>query len=68
MKCLSVLNCQIQAILVKKNTKIKYSYPLNINDLEINSENSVNSGILCNKASKQLIAIGRIQKLMEVLP
>ena len=55
---------------------MKDSYPLNINDLTINSENSVNFlGIeidnklsfeqhiftLCNKASNQLNAIGRIQ-------
>ena len=30
-----------QAIVVKKNSKIKDSYPLNINDLTINSENSI---------------------------
>ena len=29
------------AIVVKKNAKMKDSYPLNINDLTINSENSV---------------------------
>ena len=32
---------KFQAIVVKKNAKIKDSYPLNINDLTINSENSV---------------------------
>ena len=32
---------KVQAIVVKKNAKIKDSYPLNINDLIINSENSV---------------------------
>ena len=58
---------------------MKNYYPLNINDLTINSENSVKLlGIeidnklsfeqhiytLCNKASNQLNAIGRIQKFM----
>ena len=32
---------KFQAIVVKKNAKIKDSYPLNFNDLTINSENSV---------------------------
>ena len=32
---------KFQAIVVKKNTKVKDSYPLNINDLTINSENSI---------------------------
>ena len=56
---------------------MKDSYPLNINDLTINSENSVkllgieidnrlsfekHISTLCNKASNQLNAIGRIQK------
>ena len=58
---------KFQAILVKKNAKIKYSYPLNINDLKINSENSVNSAVIYNKASKHLIAIRRKQKFMELL-
>ena len=58
---------------------MKNYYPLNINDLTINSENSVKLlGIeidnklsfeqhiytLCIKASNQLNAIGRIQKFM----
>ena len=58
---------------------MKDSYPLNISDVTINSENSVKLlGIeidnrlsfekhiftLCNKASNQLNAIARIQKLM----
>ena len=58
---------------------MKGSYPLNINDLTINSENSVKPlgikidnrlsfekhiSILCNKASSQLNAIGRMQKFM----
>ena len=70
-----------QAIVVKKNANMKDSYPLNINDLTINSENSVKLlGIeiddklsfeqyistLCNKASNQLNAIGRIQKFMSL--
>ena len=32
---------KFQAIVVKRNAKMKDSYPLNINDLIINSENSV---------------------------
>ena len=55
---------------------MKDSYPLNINDLIINSENCVkllgieidnklsfeqHVSTLCNKASNQLNAIGRIQ-------
>ena len=58
---------------------MKDSYPLNINDLTINSKNSVkllgieidnrlsfekHISTLCNKASNQLNAIGRIQKFM----
>ena len=58
---------------------MKDSYPLNINNLTINSENSVkllgieidnrlsfekHISTLCNKASNQLNAIGRIQKFM----
>ena len=58
---------------------MKDSYPLNINDLTINSENRVklldieidkklsceqHISALCNKASNQLNAIGRIQKFM----
>ena len=60
---------------------MKDSYPLNINDLTINSENSVKRlGIekdnklsfeqhistISNKASNQLNAIGRIQKYVGV--
>ena len=63
---------KFQAIAVKKNSKMKDSYPLNISDLTINSENSVKLlGIeidnrlsfekhiptLFNKASNQLNAI-----------
>ena len=70
---------KFQAIVVKKNAKMKDSYPLNINDLTINSENSIkllgieidnklsfeqHVSTLCNKASNQLNAIGRIEKLM----
>ena len=69
---------KFQAIVVQRNAKMKDSYPLN-NDLTINSENRVKRlGIeidnklsleqhistLCNKASNQLNAIGRIQKFM----
>ena len=58
---------------------MKDSYPLNINDLTINSENSVkllgieidnepsfeqHISTPCNKANYQLNAIGRIQKFM----
>ena len=70
---------KFQAIAVKKNAKMKDSYPLNINDLTINSEDRVkllgikidnklsfeqHISTLCNKASNQLNAIGRIQKLI----
>ena len=63
---------KFEAIVVKKNSKMKDSYPLNINNLTINSENSVKLlGIeidnrlsfekhiptLFNKASNQLNAI-----------
>ena len=62
---------KFQAVAVKKNAKMEDSYPLNINDLTINSENSEKDfGIeidnilpfeqhistLCNKASNQLNA------------
>ena len=68
-----------QAIIVKKNAKIKDSYPLKINDQIVNSENSVkllgieidnklsfdkHISTLWKKASNQLNAIGRIQKYM----
>ena len=70
---------KFQATVVKKNPKMKDSYPLNINDLLINSENSVkllgieidnklsfeqHISTLCNKASNQLNAIGRTQTFM----
>ena len=70
---------KFQATVVKKNAKMKDSYPLDINDLTINSENSVkllgveidnklsfelHISTLCNKASNQLNAIERIQKFM----
>ena len=66
---------KFQTIVVKKNAKMKDSYPLNINDLKINSETSVkllgietdnrlSISTLCNKASNQLNSIGRIQKFM----
>ena len=70
---------KLQAIAVKKNAKRKDSYPLNINDLTINSENSVkllgieidnklffeqHISTLCNYASNQLNAIRRIQKFI----
>ena len=70
---------KFQAIIVKKNAKIKDSYPLKINDQIINSENSVkllgieidnklsfdkHISTLSKKASNQLNAIGRIQKYM----
>ena len=66
-----------QAIVFKKNAKMKDSYPLNVKDLTINSENSLKLlGIkidkklsfeqhiftLFNKTSNQLNATGRIQK------
>ena len=68
-----------QAYIVKKNAKIKDSYPLEIHDQIINSESSVkllgieidnklsfdkHISTLCKKASNQLNAIGRIQKYM----
>ena len=70
---------KFQAIVVKKNAKMKDSYPLNINDLTINSENSVkllgieidnklsfeqHISTLCNKANYQFNAIRRIKKFM----
>ena len=70
---------KFQTINVKKNAKIKDSYPLKINDQIINSENSVkllgieidnwlsfdkHISTLCKKANNQLNAIGRTQKYM----
>ena len=69
---------KFQAFLVKKNAKMKDSYPLNFNDLTLNSENSLKPfgikidknmsyekhiSFLYNKANNQLNVIGRIQKL-----
>ena len=66
---------KFQAIVIKKNFRMKDSYALNINNQTINSENCVKlHGIetdntlsfnkhissLCKKASNQLNAIGRI--------
>ena len=66
-----------QAIVIKKNCRMKDSYALNINNQTINSENCVkllgieidntlsfnkHISTLCKKASNQLNAIGRIQK------
>ena len=71
---------KFQAIIIKKNSKMKDSYPLNVNEQKINSENCVKLlGIeienklrfehyiskLCKKAGNQLNAIGRIQKYMD---
>ena len=62
-----------------ENSKMKDSYPLDINDQKINSENCVklfgieidnklcfeqHISTLCKKASNQFNAIGRIQKCM----
>ena len=70
---------KFQVIVVKKNSRKKDSYALNINNQTINSGNSVkllgieidntrsfNKSIstLCKKASNQLNSIGRIQKYM----
>ena len=70
---------KFQAIAVKKNAKMKGFYQRNINDLAINSGNSVkllsieidntlsfeqHISTLCNKASNRLNLIQRIQKLM----
>ena len=70
---------KFQAIIIKKNCKMKDSYPLNINDQKINSENCAkllgieidnklwfeqHISTLCKKVSNQLNAIGRIQKYM----
>ena len=71
---------KFQAIVVKKNCRMKDSYALNINKQTINSENCVKLLVieidntlsfdkhisnLCKKASNQLNAIGRIQKYMD---
>ena len=70
---------KFQAIVIKKNFRMKDSYALNINNQTINSENCVKlHGIetdntlsfnkhissLCKKASNQLNVIGRTQKFM----
>ena len=68
---------KFQAIVVKKNCRMKDSYALNINNQTINSENCVkllgieienmfnkHISTLCKKAINQLNAIGRIQKYM----
>ena len=70
---------KFQAIIIKINSKMKDSYPLNINDQKFNTENCVkflgieldsklcfeqHISTLCKKASDQLNAIGRIQKYM----
>ena len=67
---------KFQVIVVKKNAKMKDSYPLNINDLTINSKNRVrlfaigidnelpfeqHISTLCNIAANQVNTIGRIQ-------
>ena len=75
-----VLNPEkFQAIFVKKNNKMKDSYPLNINQKVINSENCVKLlgveidsklsfekyiSTLRKKASNQLNAIIRIHKFL----
>ena len=70
---------KFQAIVLKKNNKIKDSYPLSINQEVINTENCVKLvgveidyklsfkkliSALGKKASNQLNAISRIQKSM----
>ena len=70
---------KFQAIVVKKNCRMKDAYALNINKQTINSENGIkllgfeidntlsfdkHISDLCKKASNQLNAIGRIQKYM----
>ena len=70
---------KFQAIIFKENSTMKDSYPLDINDQKINSENCVkllgieidnklcfeqHISTLCKKASNQFNAIGRIQKYM----
>ena len=66
---MAVIPDKFQAVIVRKNSKIKETYPLNNNDLTINSENSVKPFVikinkklpfeqristLCNNASNQL--------------
>ena len=70
---------KFQAIVIKKNCRMKDYYAININTQSINSENCVkllgieidntlsfnkHISTLCKKASNQLNAIGRIQKYM----
>ena len=70
---------KFQAIVIKKNCRMKDSYALNINNQTFNSENCVkllgieidntlsfnkHISTLCKKASNQLNAKGRIQKYM----
>ena len=70
---------KFQAIVLKKNCRMKDFYALNINNKTINSENCVkllemeidntlsfnkHISTLCKKAGNQLNAIGRIQKQM----
>ena len=70
---------KFQAIVIKRNNKMKDSYSLNINQEAINTENSVkflgveidnklsfekHISTLVKKASNQLNAISRIQKFM----
>ena len=69
---------KLQGIIVKRNNKMKDSYPLNINQEVINSENYVNLlwveidnnflekhiCTLAKKASNQLNVISRIQNFM----
>ena len=70
---------KFQAIVIKKNCRMKDSYALNINNQTINSENCVkllgieidntlsfNKHIftLCKKARNQLKAIERVEKCM----
>ena len=53
-----------QGIVLKKSCRRNDSYALNINNHTINSENFVKLLNLWKRASKQLNAIGRIQKYM----
>ena len=73
---------KFQAIVVKKNAKIKDSYTLNINDLTINSENNVkllgieienklsfeqHISTLCNKEYKNSWVLGKNKFFLIVL-